>query len=144
MREDKKLSLSKAIKKVNEYESAEFKTTEKSVKKNLGKTLYKVGKRWVIRKTDTIEVKSLIFSNGKSEYINPKSSKERYKIRKYHTDIRTAKNAKTVTEKEKILNKWKGKTISDKNGKKWKLEATLEGLENAQEPYTGYQSIYAK
>jgi hypothetical protein len=144
MREDKKLTLAKAVKEVNKYESAGFKTTEKSVKKNLGKTLYKVGKRWAARKTDTIDVKSLVFSEGKSEYIHPYSSKERYQIRKYHRDIQKVKHAGTVAEKEKILKKWKGKTILDKNGKKWKLETTVEGVENAQDPDGVYQSIYAK
>ena len=145
MRDDKrKPSLTKAIEKVNSYASTDSKINENLVKKHLGKALYKEGKKWKIRKTDTIEVKSLIFSEGKSEYITIKSSKDRALIRDYHNDIYKLEKAKTIAEKQKILKKWKGKTITDKNGKKWKLETTLEGLEYAKEPYSGYQTIYAR
>lgn len=142
----RKYSMKEALKEVNQniYEENRLLTPQK-MKKHLGKSLYKEGKRWKIAKEDKIEVRLTIYSNGKTEYVTTRSNKAREVVRLYHEDVRKAVRAKTVKEREEILKNWKGKYIRDKTGKKWMLETTIEGIENAKEgETTGYQTIYAK
>src|SRR5690606_20359645 len=58
------LTLSKSIEKAKEYG---YNPSEKSVRKSLGNVLYKTGKGWKARKTDRIEVRMNIYSNGTEE-----------------------------------------------------------------------------
>jgi hypothetical protein len=148
MRADSKLTLEKAIKEINKNEKkiGERGISEKTVRIHLGNTLYKNKNsgRWSVRKTDSIETKNLIYSEGKSEYIRIRSSKDRALLRQYKRDTDSLGSKKTVKEKEKILNKYKMKTVTDVNGKKWKLESTLEGIERSKEPNRVFQSYYAR
>ena len=118
-------------------------TSEKEARKHLGNSIFKKGGKWVARKTDKIEVKMRIYSNGKEEDIITKSNKDRTKIGNYFHDIWRLKRGEID---EKTFKKRYGKTIiKDANGKKWKLEINRKAIEDIElaDPGAIYRVIYA-
>lgn len=117
------LSLSRSIEKARELG---FNPSEKSVFKHLGRTLYKSGNVWKARKTDKIQVRMGIYSNGKEETILVTNSKDRSLIGKYFNDVKKHNRGELD---EKTFKKLYGqKTIVDAHGRKWKLETDLEEI----------------
>lgn len=121
------LSLSKSIQKAKELG---FNPTEKSVFKNLGRTLYKSGGVWKARKTDKIQVRMGIYSNGKEEMILVTNSKDRSLIGQYFNDVKKLNRGELD---EKAFKKLYGrKIIVDAHGKKWKLEVNKDKIKQIQ------------
>ena len=119
-----------------------FNISEKSVKKHLGNSLYKVGRRWLARKTDKIEVRLRIYSNGQEEFISVTNSKDRSLIGKYFNDIDEVQKGK-LDEKE-FKRRYGRRTIIDAKGYKWSLETNIEAIANiyASDSTSLYRSIY--
>ena len=119
-----------------------FNISEKSVKKHLGNSLYKVGRRWLARKTDKIEVRLRIYSNGQEEFISVTNSKDRSLIGKYFNDIDEVQKGK-LDEKE-FKRRYGRRTIIDAKGQKWSLESNIEAITNiyASDSTSLYRSIY--
>jgi hypothetical protein len=133
------LTLSKSIEKVKEYG---YNPTEKSVRKSLGNTLYKTGKGWKARKTDKIEVRMNIYSNGKDETITLANSKDRTLVGKYNNDVKKVLHGDLD---EKTFEKfYKIKTIVDSKGHKWELETSKSEIEKieAANPNHLYRCVY--
>jgi hypothetical protein len=117
------LSLSRSIAKAKELG---FNPSEKSVFKNLGRTLYKSGGVWKAKKSDKIQVRMGIYSNGKEEMILVTNSKDRSLIGQYFNDVKKLDHGELD---EKTFKKLYGrKTIVDAHGRKWKLETDLEEI----------------
>ena len=132
-------SLSKSVESVR---NQGFNISEGSVKKHLGKTLYKTGRRWLARKTDKIEVRLRIYSNGQEEFISVTNSKDRSLIGKYYNDIDEVQKGK-LDEKE-FKRRYGRRTIVDAKGHKWSLETNIEAIANiyASDSTSLYRSIY--
>lgn len=133
------LSLPRAIERVKEYG---LNTSEQNVRKHLGKTLYKAGRRWVVRKTDTLETRMHIYSNGAEEIITVNNSKDRYLIGRYFSDLQKVYHGE-LNEKE-FKKRYSRRTIIDAKGYKWKLETSTEAIANIETPDASniYRSIY--
>ena len=133
------LTLSKSIEKAKEYG---YNPTEKSVRKSLGNVLHKTGKGWKARKTDRIEVRMNIYSNGKEETITVANSKDRSLIGKYFNDVKKVLHGELDEKTFKKL--YKRKTIVDAKGNKWILETSRKEIEKieAANPNDVYRVIY--
>lgn len=134
-------SLSKSVKIANEQG---FNISERSAKKHLGKSLYKAGRRWLARKTDSIEYRLRIYSKGREEVISTASSKDRSLIGKYFSDIRKVEKGR-LDEKD-FKKRYSRRIIIDAKGHKWSLETNIEAIANIQasDSTTLYRSIYEK
>lgn len=135
----KNLTLSKSIEKAKEYG---YNPSEKSVRKNLGNTLYKTGKGWKARKTDKIETRMSIYSNGKEEMITLTNSKDRTLIGKYFNDVKKVLHGDLD---EKTFNKlYRRKIVVDSKRHKWELETSKKEIEKieAADPNYNYRCIY--
>jgi serine protease inhibitor len=133
------LTLSKSIEKAKEYG---YNPTEKSVRKSLGNVFYKTGKGWKARKTDKIEVRMNIYSNGKEETITVTNSKDRTLIGKYFNDVKKVLHGELDEKTFKKL--YKRKTIVDAKGNKWNLETSRKEIEKIEtaNPNDVYRVIY--
>ena len=133
------LTLSKSIEKVKEYG---YNPTEKSVRKSLGNTLNKTGKGWKARKTDQIEVRMNIYSNGKDETITLTNSKDRTLVGKYNNDVKKVLHGDLDEKTFKKL--YKIKNIVDSKGHKWELETSKSEIEKieAANPNHLYRCVY--
>ena len=132
-------SFTKSVKIAN---NQGFNISEQNAKKHLGKSLYKIGRRWLARKTDSIEFRLRIYSNGQEELISTTSSKDRRLIGKYFTDIR--KVEKGLLNEQDFKKRYSRRTIIDAKGQKWRLEANIDAIANIQasDESTIYRSIY--
>ena len=116
-------SLSRSIEKARDLG---FNPTEKSVFKNLGRTLYKSGGVWKARKSDKIQVRMGIYSNGKEEMILVTNSKDRSLIGQYFNDVKKLVRGELD---EKAFKKLYGrKVIVDAHGRRWSLETDLDEI----------------
>lgn len=133
------LSLKEAIDSIKDYR---LKPSEQSVKKHLGKSLYKMGRKWVARKSDKIEVKMHIYSNGAEEIITVNNSKDRYLISRYFSDLQKVQHGQL--EEKAFKKRYSRKGITDAKGYKWSLETNIEAIANIQASDTNtlYRSIY--
>lgn len=133
------LTLSKSIEKAKEYG---YNPSEKSVRKSLGNVLYKTGKGWKARKTDRIEVRMNIYSNGKEETITVANSKDRTLIGKYFNDVKKVLHGQLDEKAFKKL--YKRKVIVDAKGNKWSLETSRKEIEKIEtaNPNDVYRVIY--
>lgn len=133
------LTLSKSIEKVKEYG---YNPSEKSVRISLGNTLYKTGKGWKARETDTIEARMSIYSNGKEEMITLTNSKNRTLVGKYNNDVKKVLHGDL--DEKTFQNRYKRKTIIDSKGYKWTLEISKTEIEKieAANPNHPYRCIY--
>ncbi|WMW22916.1 hypothetical protein RE476_03580 [Methanolobus mangrovi] len=92
--------------------------------KNLGNNLQKSNGKWVVNKTDSLEVEMLIYSKGGVKTIVTASSKDRSLIAKYFNDVQRA-----LKDPDKpILKKYKNLKIIDAEGKEHHFETDLEKL----------------
>jgi len=117
------LSLSRSIEKAKELG---FNPSEKGVFKSLGRTLYKSGGVWKARKTDKIQVRMGIYSNGKEETILVTNSKDRSLIGKYFNDVKKLHRGELDEKTFKRL--YGRKVITDAHGRKWKLEVDKDEI----------------
>ncbi|KKH15667.1 hypothetical protein [Methanosarcina mazei] len=133
------LTLSKSIEKAKEYG---YNPSEKSVRKSLGNALYKTGKGWKARKTDRIEVRMNIYSNGKEETITVANSKDRTLIGNYFNDVKKVLHGQLDEKAFKKL--YKRKVIVDAKGNKWSLETSRKDIEKIEtaNPNDVYRVIY--
>ena len=133
------LTLSKSIEKAKEYG---YNPSEKSVRKSLGNVLYKTGKGWKARKTDRIEVRMNIYSNGTEETITLTNSKDRTLIGKYFNDVKKLLHGQLDEKAFKKL--YRRKVIVDAKGNKWSLETSRKDIEiiETANPNDVYRVIY--
>ena len=133
------LTLSKSIEKAKEYG---YNPSEKSVRKSLGNGLYKTGKGWKARKTDRIEVRMNIYSNGTEETITLTNSKDRTLIGKYFNDVKKLLHGQLDEKAFKKL--YRRKVIVDAKGNKWSLETSRKDIEiiETANPNDVYRVIY--
>lgn len=132
-------SLSKSIEIAKNYG---FNISEQSVRKHLGSTIYKAGNVWKVRKTDKIQTRMSIYSNGAEETITVTNSKDRNLIGRYFSDLR--KVQKNELDENTFKKRYSRKVIVDAKGKKWKLETDIEAIANIQaiDETNLYRSIY--
>ena len=133
------LTLSKSIEKAKEYG---YNPSEKSVRKSLGNVLYKTGKGWKARKTDRIEVRMNIYSNGTEETITLTNSKDRTLIGKYFNDVKKLLHGQLDEKAFKKL--YRRKVTVDAKGNKWSLETSRKDIEiiETANPNDVYRVIY--
>jgi len=138
---NKGYSLKKAIEFQNSFDR-QHKVTEKTVKKHVGKTLYKDNKKWKVRKTDQIQARIHIYSKGEDATITVKNSKDRETIGQYFKDVH--KMLKGEMEEKDFDKKWRRKHLKDINGEKWSFETRREVIEDLRGANVAdkFRSIY--
>lgn len=134
------LSLSRSIEKAKELG---FNPTEKTVFKNLGRTLYKSGSVWKARKSDRIQVRMGIYTNGREEMILVTNSKDRSLIGQYFNDVK--KLVRGELDEKAFKKRYGRKAIIDARGKRWKLETDLDEIKKirAANPGDVFRVLYS-
>ncbi|WP_319507687.1 hypothetical protein [uncultured Methanolobus sp.] len=97
--------------------------------RNLGKHLQKSNGKWVVSKTDSLEVEMLIYSKYGLRTIVTRSSKDRSRIAKYFNDVQKALKKNDAS----ILEKYSDIKIVDAEGKEHHFETGLEKLYEIEE-----------
>ena len=109
---------------------------EDIIRKHLGQFLFKQGKRWLVKKFDTIEVSMLFYARGgKRITIVTTNSRDRTIIGEYFNAVQDALNFRDFEG----LKEFKDIVIIDADGKKHRfevdIEKILEMLERVEEPH---------
>lgn len=100
------------------------------IQKHLGNNLFKKNKRWNVTKTDSLEVKLLIYERNKGiTTIVTKSSRDRRLIGKYFAKVKQALKENDSS----CLKEFENRKIIDADGNIYYLETNLEKLREYEE-----------
>jgi hypothetical protein len=97
--------------------------------KNLGNHLHKSNGKWVVTKTDSLEVEMSVYTDVGTKAIITKSSKDRTRVAKYFNDVQKA----LKTGDESVLKKYKNMKIIDAEGNEHHFETDFDRLYEIRE-----------
>ena len=112
----------------------------RTLKFHLGHAFYKKGRRYVVRKYDSLERPLKIYSKGKIKYIIVKGIKSASLIGKYFNAVRTY----LQTGNRAVLEKFRNQFVKDTDGMKHYFETNpdvIREIDEASED-TEFQQIY--